>query len=498
MAVFRTNYARSRILKADTRRLSVESVLTFPTHDLAGDWVVPEGLDFSLHEQDPSIDLEHARTHIKGYPVAWARESLGKPGAPYAVEMVPLNCAGEGEPEEWHTLPVGTSYFDPSDRIGSQTFALVEQGALPAVSLEFQTVPGAFTPLGRSPLENRPAYHFEKASVLKWTLCAVPVNPGALHVAKSVSLVPLSLAQVLQDGRVNVGGRWEPLHPVIRKALSGTAAAPRMQIDNCPECGERFKAQCRCMRNDRWCKNRHTWEVLSNGSPVLLDGGHGKVVKTYDGSSTEDAEKLRKTFSFYQPEQKAMEPDDEFDGNMGDADLETQDDAMFADAVDDEPAHAGVQTLYDLADQLTETCERAKQGAKATENPEIYRALMKLCDKVEALASEAGSHGDKHDAKLMAMKTGSDAGSDEEHAEPDGDEGDDPEMPSDNDGDAESDMGDDDEGDGKKKPPFKKARRAVYLKAVPRPFKKSEVEAGKSRKKKAVDDVFAAAKRVFG
>lgn len=430
---FTTTYDRVHVRKADTRRLCVESVLTFPTHDLAGDWVVPEGLDFSLHEQDPSIDLEHARTHIKGYPVAWARESLGKPGAPYAVEMVPLNCAGEGEPEEWHTLPVGTSYFDPSDRIGSQTFALVEQGALPAVSLEFQTVPGAYKPLGRSPLENRPAYHFEKASVLKWTLCAVPVNPGALHVAKSVSLVPLSLAQVLQDGRVNVGGRWEPLHPVIRKALSGTAAAP----------------------------SRTTVRV----------------------------------------EKAAMEPDDEFDGNMGDmgdADLATQDDAMFADAVDDEPAHAGVQTLYDLADQLTETCERAKQGAKATENPEIYRALMKLCDKVEALASEAGSHGDKHDAKLMALKNGgSDAGGDdEEHAEPDGDEGDDPEMPSDNDGDAESDTGDD---DGKKKKPFGKAmRRAVYLKAVPRPFKKSEVEAGKSRKKKAVDDVFAAAKRVFG
>jgi hypothetical protein len=198
-----------------------------------------------------------------------------------------------------------------------------------------------------------------------------------------------------------------------------------------------------------------------------------------------------------------MEPDDEFDGNLGDADLETQDDAMFADAADDEPAHAGVQTLYDLADQLTETCERAKQGAKATENPEIYRALMKLCDKVEALASEAGSHGDKHDAKLMAMKTGSDAaadeGDDEEHEEPDGDEGPDPEMPSDGDGDAESDAADDEGDEGKKKKPFGKAmRRAVYLKAMPRQFNKADVDAGKSKKKKAVDDVFAAAKRVLG
>ncbi len=434
MAVFRTNYARSRILKADTRRLSVESVLTFPTHDLAGDWVTPEGLDFSLHEQDPSIDLEHARTHIKGYPVAWARESLGKTGAPYAVEMVPLNCAGPGEPEEWHTLPVGTSYFDPSDRIGSQTFALVEQGALPAVSLEFQTVPGAYKPLGRSPLENRPAYHFEKASVLKWTLCAVPVNPGALHVAKAVGVVPLSIAQVLIDGRVNVAGRWEVLHPVIRKAL----------------------------------------EPYRSPAPQ---------------STTVRVEKA------------AMEPDDEFDGNLGDdmgGDLDTQDDALFADAVDDEPMHAGVQALYSLADALKERCEEAKQAAKATENPEIYRVLMKLCDKVESLADEAEGHGDKHDQKLMAMKNGSDAGEGDE--EPDSDEGEEPEAPADGDGDEMPAESADDEGDdekGEKKPPFKKARRAVYLKAMPKQFNKADVDAGKSKKKKAVDDAFAAAKRVF-
>lgn len=433
--IFTTTYDRVHVRKADTRRLCVESVLTFPTHDLAGDWVVPEGLDFSLHEQDPSIDLEHARTHIKGYPVAWARESLGKPGAPYAVEMVPLNCAGPGEPEEWHTLPVGTSYFDPSDRIGSQTFALVEQGALPAVSLEFQTVPGAYREIGWSDLERRKSLHFDKARVLKWTLCAVPVNPGALHVAKSVGLVPLSIAQVLIDGRVNVGGRWEPLHPVIRKALAatGTAAAPR--------------------------------------------------------TTTVRVEKA------------AMEPDDEFDGNLGDdmgGDLDTQDDALFADAVDDEPMHAGVQALYSLADALKDRCEEAKQAAKATENPEIYRVLMKLCDKVESLADEAEGHGDKHDQKLMAMKNGSDAGEGDE--EPDSDEGEEPEAPADGDGDEMPAESADDEGDdekGEKKPPFKKARRAVYLKAMPKQFNKADVDAGKSKKKKAVDDAFAAAKRVF-
>lgn len=207
--------------RTDRARMSSTAVLTFPVVDLAGDYVCPDGLNFDQHAVDPFIDLEHARTpDVGGMPVAWARESLSEPGAPYAVEFKSLNCAPDGQPPEYHSLPVGTSYFDPGCRVSTQVFALVEQDALPAVSIEFRPVKGYMKALGPSPLEPRQAYRFEKADVIRWTLCARGVNPGALSLTKSLPQVPPPLAKILTDRRVNVGGHFEPLHPLILKALA--------------------------------------------------------------------------------------------------------------------------------------------------------------------------------------------------------------------------------------------------------------------------------------
>jgi hypothetical protein len=201
------------------------SVLSAPYPDLAGDVVEPSGLNFSPHRSDPGIDLEHGRDPlVKGRPVAWARPSLSKPGPYHEPVPTRLNF-GTDEAPEWHVVPVGTEWYDPGDRLSSQTFALVEQDALPGRSLEFTPVKGFAKAIGYSDLEGRPSYHFAKADVLRWTVCARPVCEQAFQVQKSVA-VPPSLGKILSDRRVNVGGRWEPLCGALLKALSPYAEPP--------------------------------------------------------------------------------------------------------------------------------------------------------------------------------------------------------------------------------------------------------------------------------
>ncbi|HVL14453.1 MAG TPA: hypothetical protein VM529_17910, partial [Gemmata sp.] len=202
---------RTVVFKAsvDTRELTSTAVLSYPTPDLAGDVVVPEGLDFGRHMADPRVDLEHRRDPDFGdATVGWARTTLDKPGGLYTVRSVPLEC----HDGRVRNLPVGTTHFDPSDRLQSQAFALVERDVLPAVSLEFVPDMRFAKSLGPSPLEPRDAFEFRRARVEVYTLCAAGVCREAL-VAKS-AYDPLR--SVLSANRV--GG--EELHPTIKKALS--------------------------------------------------------------------------------------------------------------------------------------------------------------------------------------------------------------------------------------------------------------------------------------
>jgi hypothetical protein len=189
-----------RKARADTRDLSVTAVLTWPGPDLVGDVVRPAGLDFSGHATDPWNDLEH-----NGQCVGWARKSLSRPGGPYGLEWLTI---------EGHRLPVGTTWFDPSDALSAQVFGLVAEDALPGVSLEF--VPVRRKALGPGP--HGTAYAYDAARVVRWCHCARPVNEGAT-VAKSASAGPRAtdkLLSVLSAGRLGS----EPLHPTITKAFA--------------------------------------------------------------------------------------------------------------------------------------------------------------------------------------------------------------------------------------------------------------------------------------
>src|SRR5262245_44481646 len=102
---------------ADTAKLTFDSILTYPVHDMAGDYVEPAGCDFTPHMADAVIDLEHRRHPlVKGAPVAWARASFEKPDAPYSVRMVEFDF---GEPGRV-AVPVGTEFYKSSDRLSMQ------------------------------------------------------------------------------------------------------------------------------------------------------------------------------------------------------------------------------------------------------------------------------------------------------------------------------------------------------------------------------------------
>lgn len=191
----------------DSDNLCVTAVLTFPVKDLAGDFVHPRGCDFREHELKPDVDVEHSRTREFG------NLSIAKcvhPDGSYAVTYRNLTLDDGAK----HYLPVATSYFNKSSKPSMQVFRMISDDVLPGVSLEFKAL--SCRELGPSPLENRPAYEFEKISVVKYTHCAIPVNPGALTVTKSIDL----LIPIVQSGRIGGEAVDPTLLGVLRKSVA--------------------------------------------------------------------------------------------------------------------------------------------------------------------------------------------------------------------------------------------------------------------------------------
>jgi hypothetical protein len=210
----------SRVFKSrvDTATLSSTALLSYPEKDLAGDLVNPEGVRFFKHMAHPAVDIEHRRDPDFGdATVGWARDPAGN----YAARHVLLKCHDDIA----RPLPVGTTYFDPSDRLQAQAFALVERGVLPDVSLEFVPDWTAAKAVGWSDLEGRKAYEFGRVDVVRWTLCAKGVCPSAT----TLKSVYDPLRSVLSAGRIGS----EPLHETIKKAFahkagkSNTVTVPR-------------------------------------------------------------------------------------------------------------------------------------------------------------------------------------------------------------------------------------------------------------------------------
>ena len=49
--------------------------------------------------------------------------------------------------------------------------------------------------------------------------------------------------------------------------------------DDCPICGELAIEACRCLLNDRECKNEHIWRRHKDNSASILDKMHGEEIE---------------------------------------------------------------------------------------------------------------------------------------------------------------------------------------------------------------------------
>lgn len=219
-------------LPADGPRVSPEAVLCYPTYDLQGDYVEPDGGDWTPFEQSGRlVNFEHGPYIGTG-----------------SLVMKSLTAAGK-EPQD---VPVGTTHFfsrsaelkglslkrydaagrhighysaDECLRTAEEVYPLVADGTLNGVSIEFR--PGgpegvAFKALGPSPLLDRPACHFWDWKGLGWAAaCHLPVNPKAGYVVKSDT--PLAYRAEKAFKLVHEGGiKFDP-DGIIRKSLTPLA-----------------------------------------------------------------------------------------------------------------------------------------------------------------------------------------------------------------------------------------------------------------------------------
>jgi hypothetical protein len=223
------------VKSVDESKLTVTEVLTYPEDDKAGDYIHPTGGDYSRHEAMPWIGFEHLRWHKSernawAYPdddaasdepvvIAWARDSREQPGGKYSVRNTELTIKGQKV-----TLPVATSYFDPSDRLSMQVFAMVADDTLPGVSVEIKPsapkladgrLHKSFRERGPSPLEQRNAYEVFRWDLHGFVHCKSPVNSGALTVQSD------RLIKAVQVGKIGS----DPMHPLLLKSLQSAVPA---------------------------------------------------------------------------------------------------------------------------------------------------------------------------------------------------------------------------------------------------------------------------------
>ncbi|OWK34307.1 hypothetical protein [Fimbriiglobus ruber] len=197
----------------DPSRMTVTSVLTYPTVDLEGDLVAPDGC--RGWADTPCVNHEH------GIPIGHG---------------VPTTRMAMIDGKEWE-LPIGLSHFaqrvsdlngvdmaivdgkgrrvgryDPNEslQVAPQAFALVEHGILTGVSLEAHSLNSEVR--GRSLIRGGPAYAIHEWEGDGWAHCRHPINPGAQVLAPE--LVEKAF-QIAGTGRLN----GEPLRPLIRKSL---------------------------------------------------------------------------------------------------------------------------------------------------------------------------------------------------------------------------------------------------------------------------------------
>lgn len=379
----------------DPARLSVTAALTYPGADRAGDIVNPTGGDYSLHESDPRVGYEHRcwNKSMSGWVYPEDRESSGRP------------------------VFIGTAR-DP----GTGSYSVVLKSV--SVNGKQTTLPFGTT-------------YFSQHDELQSQM---------FRLIEDDTLPAVSLEMTLQKGR------YRELGP------SPIELRPAFQLDgwNClrwVHCAEPVNPGALTLRkglSPAWERALRIAETGRIGSELA----HPLIHKAFrDRFTSVKPSTVAGGYSV----RKAMDPKDQDQLDPAYTDTPTEpdgDEAPVTDSTAVAPSGNGITAVYDVAQQIEDLSNQLMQVTESTDSAELAKDVQKLSALITAAAEKVKAIGDRHQAKLDAVKGGSE-----------------PDEPSPDDA---PDMTKDDDG-------VLKAMKAIHYKAIRaarwKRFNKAEVDA---------------------
>lgn len=190
----------------------VTSILTFPVIDLAGDWVRPDGGDWSDYPKHPVVNWAHDIPIGRGSVEHKSLEFGGEQTVVAVGTTTFFKSAADVEGIDRTQLdnpssrkPVGLYTVDECLRAAQDAEILVRNGLATGVSIEFLPngpVGKAFWDLpGKSPLAPRNARHFESWKGVGYAHARQPVNPGCRTTMDGNEVVEKAI-RVIESGKL--------------------------------------------------------------------------------------------------------------------------------------------------------------------------------------------------------------------------------------------------------------------------------------------------------
>lgn len=202
----------------------VQSILTYPLTDYAGDYVKPDGGDWSEYPRNPLVNWTH-ETPIGRGSVTHKSLRLNNETATVAVGLTTFfEKAADLKGIDLTRREVGT--YRPIGRYSErecletaeQVERLVRDDIATGVSVEFKAMDYRELPQ-RSVLENRNCRHVETWKALAYAHAMQPVNAGARTLLSASPETQEKALRLISVGKIN----GQAIQPVILKSLQSIA-----------------------------------------------------------------------------------------------------------------------------------------------------------------------------------------------------------------------------------------------------------------------------------
>ena len=164
-------------IKADGAKMAVRVIVSTETMDRERDILIAKGCDTRDHRRNPIVLLNHRKD--------W-------PGIARCIDP-----DGSYTLKSYDDRIEATNYFDQSSKLATQSFRLVESGALRGVSPGFMTVPGQVHKVKGH--DGHPAFVYNQWKLVEISHCPIGMNPDALVVAVEKGFGGESMLPELKD-----------------------------------------------------------------------------------------------------------------------------------------------------------------------------------------------------------------------------------------------------------------------------------------------------------